>query len=125
MYASAVKRWDAETSKNLAISTVLLVGCTAGFADRVQAVVPEGTVVRLASLANCANQAARWRPVVIALPRDVYAFEAGRVEELASAVGARRVLLQDEDVDDASLAEILGAAVVEMAARRDAGEAST
>jgi hypothetical protein len=90
---------------------VLLVAGTPRLAERCAQAASGGLAgIVECELAETATQAARWRPFAIVVIEDVYAFDRGEFEALARDVGARLVVVPNDDTPADALSAKLRAA---------------
>ena len=98
------------------VASVLVVGCPEGLTLRVHdAAVAVGAVARMCGVVTLGRAVDRYRPLVIAMTADLYAFDPARFTEIARAAGAEICTMTDV-FDERDLAELLAA---RMAERRD------
>jgi hypothetical protein len=91
------------------VPTVLVVGCPEGLTLRVHdAAVAVGAVARLCGVVTLGRAAERYRPIVIAMTEELYAFDPERFSEIARAVSAEICTMTDV-FDERDLAELLAA----------------
>ena len=114
-------RWDAETARGVPLPTILVVGCSPGFVARCVPVARSaGATVRGAGIAACATQAARWRPLAIVVPEQLYEFDREAFDALAIDVMAEVFTISSEDAPQVVLEAMIPLSILAASRRRAA-----
>jgi hypothetical protein len=112
---------DKDTTRSTPFPTILVVGCSPGFASRCEpAARLAGVIVRQAPTASWPTQAARFRPLAIVVPTARHRADRETFEDVAKAVIAEIVIVREEDVSADVLQTLIPLAVLAAQRRRTA-----
>ena len=104
---------------------MLVLGCPEGLSLRIHdAAVSVGAYARLCGVITLRRAAERFRPFVIAMTEDLYAFDPERFVEVANEIGAELCTLS-EDIDDDELAGLLAERLAALRASRFPSESGS
>jgi hypothetical protein len=102
---------DHTTLTAVTAPTVLTLGCSSDLRARcAAALVSIGAILKHTDLAGAVTYVAERQPLVIVMPDDLYAFDPEEFDALARDVRAS-LLRVDEDIAEAMLELLLGAAI--------------
>lgn len=109
---------NQRTQTAVTAPTVLTIGCSPELRQRcAQALTAIGTILKHGELAQAPTLVAERRPLAIVLPQELYDFDPSEFDALARDVSASLLRVED-DISEAILEMLLGAAIDASLARR-------